>query len=307
MTAKEFEQTFPNELACRDFWKTQREKAGITCSRCKCTDHYWHHWNQEWRCRKCKKTTTLRSGTVMMHSNLPLLVWFRAMFEVMSRKKSISATELYRQFPEIKSEGTAWYLLHRLRVAMGYRDQCYQLEGDVEIDEAFITVVKKLDPRKKESKRGRGSLRKCSVLVFASTTKINPDVQKRNRPASLPRFFKMIRINDQSREEINEKVFRNVKARTHAYTDMFPSYTDLKDFLEKHTAKKMPPTKAHIDLPWVHCAIGNCKRNIDGIHHHVHDNYLQNYLDEFIFKLNRRHFKDPFYRLFNACLAVAWG
>ena len=142
MTPKEFHEKFPTDFACRDYWKAMREKAGIVCKKCKGTNHYWNHGKNEWRCRSCNSVTTIKSGTVMMHSNLAMMVWFKAIFEVTYRGKSISATELYKRFPEIKGEGTAWYLLHKIRMAMGFRDEKYQIEGEAEVDDAFVTVVK---------------------------------------------------------------------------------------------------------------------------------------------------------------------
>ena len=74
---------------------------------------------------------------------------------ILYRKKSISATELYNQFPEIKSEGTARYLLHKIRISMGNRDEKYQIEGDAEVDDAFVTVVKEFREKGELSRRGR--------------------------------------------------------------------------------------------------------------------------------------------------------
>lgn len=243
----------------------------------------------------------------MMHSNLSLMVWFKAIFEVTYRRKSISATELYKQFPEIRSEGTAWYLLHKIRMAMGYRDEKYQIEGNAEIDDAFVTVVKAIKDDTEQSKRGRGAVRKAPIVVMASYETIPTERQKKNRPSSYPLFFKMFHMEDLKRESINEKVFRYVKLSSHIKSDAYRGYTDLKQLLEKHTAKVIPSKRGHIELPWVHCSIGNLKRWINGIFHHVSDIYLQNYLDEFTYTLNRRDFKKPFDHLLNACLVRPWG
>ena len=307
MTPKEFHEKFPNEFACRDHWKKMREAVGITCRKCSSTEHYWNHGKNEWRCRKCSSVTTIKTGTVMMHSNLPIMVWFKAMFEVMYRMKGISATELYNQFPEIKSEGTAWYLLHKIRFAMGHRDERYQIEGDAEMDDAFVTVVKEFKSTDEPSKRGRGSLRKAPILVLASYEQIPTEKQKRNRPKSYPKYFKMFQMEDLKRDSLNEKVFRYVKMETKIKSDAFKGYTDIKEFVKKHTAKVIPSKMGHIELPWVHCAIGNLKRTINGIYHHVSDIYLQNYLDEFVYKLNRRSSQCPFYNLLDAALVVPWG
>jgi ISXO2-like transposase domain len=307
MTPKEFHEKFPNEYACRDFWKALREEAGIKCKKCGGEDHYWNHGKNEWRCRKCKSVTTIKSGTVMMHSNLSLMVWFKAIFEVTYRRKSISATELYKQFPEIKGEGTAWYLLHKIRLAMGYRDEQYQIEGDAEIDDAFVTVVKVIKDEAEKSKRGRGAVRKAPILVMASYETIPSERQKRNRPNSFPLFFKMFQMEDLRRDTVNEKVFRYIKLTSNIKSDAYRGYTDFKKLVEKHQAKVIPAKRGHIELPWVHCAIGNLKRWINGIFHHVSDVYLQNYLDEFVYTLNRRNIERPFDHLLKACLVRPWG
>lgn len=306
MTTKEFHQKFPDEFACRAHWKQMREKAGIKCRKCSAPEPYWHHGKSEWRCRSCGSATTIRSGTVMMHSNLPFMVWFKAMFEMTHRKKGISATELFSQFSEIKSEGTAWYLLHKIRMAMGHRDEKYQIKGHAELDDAFVTVVKQFN-KKEESKRGRGSIRKAPILVMASYREIPKKIIKKNRPTTNPQYFKMFQMEDLKRESVNDKVFRYIKLNTKIKSDAFSGYNDLKKFMDEHNATVTPASQAHIELPWVHCAIGNLKRVINGIYHHVSESYLQNYLDEFVYKLNRRKSKDLFQNLLNASLAVPWG
>jgi hypothetical protein len=307
MTAKEFYETFTNEYQCRDHWRAMREKTGIVCKKCKGLEHYWNHGKNEWRCRKCKSVTTLKTGTVMMHSNLSILTWYKAIFEVMHRNKGISATQLYKQFPEIKGEGTAWYLLHKIRRAMGMRDEKYVIEGNAEIDDAFVTVVKEIQPEPDESKRGRGSMRKAAILVLASYSKIPSKKRKKNRPSTNPGYFKVFHMESLDKLTINDTVFRYMKATCRLKTDGYKGYNDLGEFMKKHTAKITPPERGHIELPWSHCAIGNLKRGLDGIYHHVSEANLQNYLDEFVFKLNRRRAESPFLRLLNACLNVAWG
>jgi hypothetical protein len=90
MNTKEFHERFPDEASCRHYWRNKRELAGIVCKRCEGTDHYWHGGKLEWRCKECKSSTSLRSGTVMQDSNLPFLIWFTAMFEMIYRNKVIS-------------------------------------------------------------------------------------------------------------------------------------------------------------------------------------------------------------------------
>ena len=250
----------------------------------------------------------MRSGTVMEHSNLPLLTWFMTMFEMTYRRKSLSSTEMYQKL-NVKSEATVWYLMHKIRIAMGYRDEKYQLDGDIEMDDAFITVVKTIKEEKQKdgpAKRGRGSIRKAPILVMASYNPIKKK-QKKNRPKSYPRFFKMVVAEDLKMDTINEVAFRFIKLKSKVETDAYRGYNKLKEFMKSHKSKVTLPQQAHIELPWVHVAIGNFKRYVDGIHHHISDEYLQNYLDEFVYKTNRRTIASPFENIVTAGLQKVWG
>lgn len=66
------------------------------------------------------------------------------------------------------------------------------------------------------------------------------------------------------------------------------------------------PKKAQIHLPWVHCAIENLKRILNGLHHHVNRENLQLYLNEFTYKFNRRKVDFIFENLVNASISTAW-
>ncbi|WP_431733804.1 transposase [Chondrinema litorale] len=73
------------------------------------------------------------------------------------------------------------------------------------------------------------------------------------------------------------------------------------EFKEMRT-EKISSKEANIKLPWVHTAIGNAKKVLQGIYHHVRPEYLQNYLDEFCYKLNRTYFGNKIFdRLLVAC------
>jgi len=117
----------------------------------------------------------------------------------------------------------------------------------------------------------------------------------------------MFQMEDFKKESLNETVFRYVKLTSYLKSDARNGSSDLNKLVEKHTSKITPAKEGHIELPWVHCAIGNLKRWINGIFHHVSEKYLQNYLNEFVYTLNRRNFKRPFDHLLNVCLERPWG
>ncbi|MFT4525741.1 MAG: hypothetical protein ACI85F_001897 [Bacteroidia bacterium] len=73
-------------------------------------------------------------------------------------------------------------------------------------------------------------------------------------------------------------------------TGGYSTYRKLAKEMSGFECEVIPSKEAHIKLPWVHSAIGNLKRILNGIFHHTRAEYLQNYIDEFCYKLNRRYF-----------------
>lgn len=101
-----------------------------------CKEHYWKQDKECYECKKCKKCQSLRSNTVMHGSQLPFRYWFISIHLLTSTKKSFSALELQRQLGH-KFYEPIWAMLHKLRAAMGERDNQYPLKGVVELDEGF--------------------------------------------------------------------------------------------------------------------------------------------------------------------------
>lgn len=95
---------------------------------------------------------------------------------------------------------------------------------------------------------------------------------------------------------------KNIVKNTTMITDVYKTYKALEKEFENLITEKIPSKKTHIKLPWVHIAIGNTKRVLNGIFHRINPEFLQNYLDEFCYKLNRRYSGDNiFERVLIAC------
>ena len=77
--------------SCRKNSKNKETKWGVTCRHCNCKEHYWLENKQAYECKRCHARQTLRSGTVMQHSNLPYRYWFVAMHLLTATKGSFSA------------------------------------------------------------------------------------------------------------------------------------------------------------------------------------------------------------------------
>ena len=110
----------------------------------------------------CHRQNSVTAGTVLHRTHLPLTIWFWTIYLMAQDKRGISALQLSREL-EI-SYSSAWYLLHRLRKAIGQRNQGYILSGLVELDDAYFGSPKP------NGKRGRGT-EKTRALVAALVTK----------------------------------------------------------------------------------------------------------------------------------------
>ena len=297
MTILEFAEEFPTEKSCRADFKLKREQEGVCCKKCKTTKLYWLESKEQWQCSSCRFRTTLRSGSMMEHSNLPFRTWYLAMAFMTFSKKGISAKELQRQLKHSRYN-TIWSLMHRIRLSMGNRDSLYTLEGMIEFDEAYFVTA---TPDGVKLKRGKGSQRVQNVAVIAESTPLEDiDTGKQERQC---RYFKMKVLDTHKSKTIEEAVKELIDEQSIIFTDKASTYTNITNHVEAHVTEKSSAEVTKSTLKWVHIAISNAKRTLLGIHHNIKKKYLQLYLDEFCYKLNRRYFGN---RLFDRLtLAVA--
>ena len=116
-TATEFEARFATEEDCREYWIKARWGGNAACARCQSTRVWTERDGFLFECADCGHQTSLTSGTVLEKTRKPLKVWFRAVFEISTRRTGISAKDLQRIFC-FGSYKTAWSWLHKLRAAL---------------------------------------------------------------------------------------------------------------------------------------------------------------------------------------------
>lgn len=220
------------------------------------------------------------------------------MFLMTSTKKGYSACEIANQV-EHKRYNTIWSIMHRLREAMGIRDEKYLLTDMVEFDEGFFTVETS-EKDKKKLKRGKGSQKQQNVAVMAESTFLE-DI-KTGKVVKHCRYFKMKVLENQNSEGIDSEVQKSLDNETIVFSDKSNTYFNIHEYVEAHHVEISSKEVTRITLKWVHIAISNAKRTFLGIYHKIKRGYLQNYLNEFVYKLNRRYFKSIFERLVVASL-----
>lgn len=301
MNILKFNEKFPDEQTCIDFFKEKRLKEGVKCKKCKGTDHYWLSTKNMFQCKKCCFRTSLKSGTVMQNSNLTLREWLTAITFFTATKQGFSALELQRQMGFSRYQ-TVFDLCHKIRVLMGKRDSEYKLEDMVEYDESYVT--KATSSSQKNSKRGRGTQKKALVAVMAEST-ILEDFKTGGLTKSC-RYFKMKKI-DNLKSKTAEKLVKNfIDKSAMLQTDESTTYSNFKDFIDVHVSDVSSTQKGKFNLRWAHIAISNLKDNLRKFKM-ISEKYMQNYLDEFCYRLNRRYFGEKLFdRLVIASVQPYW-
>jgi Zn ribbon nucleic-acid-binding protein len=257
-TATEFEARFATEADCRAYWIEARWGGEPACARCNSTRVWPERGGFLFECAECGHQTSLTSGTLLEKTRKPFKVWFRAVFEISSRRNGISAMELQR-IMGFGSYKTAWTWLHKLRVAL-VRPGREPLAQGVEIDEAFVGGT-------------RGG--KSMVLVATETDgRVRLAHAENNDEATLKQFADA-----------------HVAVAADVTTDGLASYNSasLGERPHEMSVQTKAERREHDTLQGVHWTVSLLKRWLLGTHAGaVKPKHLQAYLDEFAFRYNRR-------------------
>jgi transposase-like protein len=317
MNIRKFFEKYPDEASCIEGFKEKRLEMGVVCKKCQHTQHYFRKTDLKFQCKKCGSRVSLRSGTVMEQSKLPFQYWMLCIELMTLSKKSFSALEMQRMIGHKRYE-PIWLMMHKIRRVMSKRDEKYELNGCLEFDEGFFESVDQKDviehPEGKEpqpptkNKRGRGSERQAKVLVMVES---EPSISapKKGKPNRKVGYLKMVVMEDLKAESINAVVEKSVNKTVSVLTDGYKGYSKLKEKIAHHQVIIEPnKTKSAKAFPWVNRTISNAKKMLLGVHHNaMNQQYVQNYLDEFCYKFNRRYFGDKLSdRLMIAALETTW-
>lgn len=262
----EFQQQFSTEEACLDYLLHSRWPDGFVCPRCGNEDFYWIPTRKLLDCKFCRKQTSVTSGTVMHRSKMPLRVWFYAAYLVTTHTPGMSAVQFQRQ-TGLSNYETAFMMLHKLRAAMVKIDRS-KLHGTIEIDEAYVGG-------KKSGKPGRGAAGK---VIVVGAVEVRDDKVQRVRLEVVP---------DVKRATLKKFIEKNVEKGSAIKTDALPSYGELDDYVHTPMLEGTPENAGNI-LPHVHRLFSNLKTWLIGTHHGVSQQHLQAYLNEYVFRFNRR-------------------
>ena len=213
----------------------------------------------------------MTAGTIMHRRHLPLKTWFMAVHIVTSHSNGISALQLQAQ-RGLGSYKSAWLLLHKLRRAMVDPDRSL-LEDLIEIDEATLPFRTAKDPA--TGGQGRSPQGKMRI---AGAVELSPEGE--------PRRIRLAPIGDFSARSLRAFVAGTSAPGARVITDGWSGYCGLPD--HDHQPKVVGATPAHLVLTWIHRVFSNLKRWALGTFHGLRRAHLRRYLDEFVFRWNRR-------------------
>jgi transposase-like protein len=268
-------QKFATEEKCIKHLEAIRWPEGLKCIRCNsarvmnfaATGKTGKERNL-YECVDCRYQYSVTTGTIFHDTHLPLTKWFIGIYLICSAKKGISAKELQRQLAT--SYKTAWYMAHRIRLAMQQDDDfCEKFSGVCEVDETYVGG-------KRKGQHGRSTATKVPVLGIKEKTSGK---------------VRMVAAKDVSADTLKNFIRTHAQAGSEIHSDEFSSYFWLDGSEYTHKAVKHADeyvTAEGITTNGIEGVWSLFKRGIIGQFHKVSAKYLPLYLDEFSFRFNNR-------------------
>ncbi len=287
LTDRFFSEVTTEQAAIEIVWRLKLDGKEFKCNSCGHDKFYQLECRLDVRqCKQCRKHHRVRVGTMFQNSKTDLLVWLRAIYFVMQGKRGISALELTRHLG-MRSYGTVWAMLHKIRDALRQRDEAYKLKGQVELDGACF------------GRRETGT--EQDVLIAVET---KDWIDERGKPKSKAGFAKVV-VAKETKENAQNFANDAIEPGTLVNTDGSPSLRNLSGVDVDYQVVSGRKEVVRSWLPWVHKLISNSKAWVIGTHHGVGGEYLSAYLAEYFYRYNRRHDQHRlFHRAVRACVTA---
>jgi len=241
------------------------------------------------QCGDCAHQCSLLSGTIFEATKLPLKRWFLAMQLLTQAKNNVSALELKRQLGVCYR--SAWLIKHKIMEAMRLREEPRELDGRVEIDDAY------LGGERSGGEVGRGSENKIPIVAAVQTT-------DQGQPVAA-----CLRQQPHTEQEVAVFAAQHIAPSASVVSDGLWCFRATAIVGAEHERIVTGGGKASVKLPQfkaVNTLLGNLKTAITGTYHaFAFAKYAHRYLAEFQYRFNRRYDMRAIFARLLVALAVA--
>ena len=282
----EFQSAFPDEASCAAFLFERRWPDGFICPACGAARAAaLKSRAYTYECYGCGRQTSITAGTAMHRTRLALTAWFWAAHLMSTHSNGMSARQLEDQLG--LTYRTAWLLAQKLRRSMVDPDR-EPLEGVVEVDQAEIPF------REGDAFFEPGNAGKILVIGAVEVIDRDPNQGKPRRKHAQyldtrSGRIRLAMIADNSAASLEAFVRANVKPGATLLTDGHSSYPGLTDY--RHDPRVVGKMAGHVMLPWIHRVFSLMKRWGLGTYHGLRRKHVDSYLNEFVFRYNRRFYR----------------
>ncbi|HUY57302.1 MAG TPA: IS1595 family transposase [Candidatus Micrarchaeaceae archaeon] len=262
---------FSDEAVCRDFMSQLRWPDGVVCPRCEAATIGYVASRSLWRCKACKYEFTVKKGTIFEDSPIPLSKWLPALWMYSSFKKGVSSHQLAKNLGV--TQKSAWFMAHRIRLAMEIGNFEAPLSGEVEVDETFVGGLAKFQHENRRKHIGTGASGKTIVMGLLER---NGDVRAKIIPS-------------RRRGTVHAQIRASIAPGSTIYSDALPSYAGLdSEYVHGVIDHAQGYVRDRIHTNGIENFWSLFKRMIYGTHHSVDPEHLDRYLAEATTRFNGR-------------------
>ena len=267
ITLIELTRLFPDEDAARTWFEAQVWPNGRACPHCgSVRTHEASHAKSPYRCSDCRHYFSVKTGTALEASKIPLRLWAFAIYLEVTSLKGVSSMKLHRDLGV--TQKTAWFMLHRIRESWA-QETAGPLDGPLEADEMYVGGKHKNKPKAQRPKLGRGKRAKREQVIVAGVKD-----RATNRVHASP-----VASNDW--ETLTAYVRRYATRDTAVYTDEYLSYRNVTDRHDTVKHSQDEYVRGDVHTQGIESFWSLFKRGYVGTYHRMSPKHLHRYLAEF--------------------------
>jgi transposase-like protein len=256
---------------------------GVTCPICGSKENSFLKTRRIWKCKGCGKQFSVKLGTVFEDSPIGLDKWLPAIWLLVNAKNGISSYELHRALGV--TQKTAWFMLHRIRLAMQTKTFTKRFKGEVEVDETFIGGRARFMHKDKKARviTSTGPAGKAAVIGL---------LERHGLDGKTSRVRAGV-VGTIRRRVLHGAIHATCEPGSEIFTDDLDSYKKLDEqFIHKVIDHAECYAKGNIHTNGLENFWSLLKRGIKGTYVAVEPFHLFRYLDEQVFRFNNRKTKD---------------